>query len=386
MNFSKAVRRTIAIYIDDLSLSTQSIHFMRPALRKFVDEQIQPGDTIAIYRASGGLGLFQPTSDKRAMLASIDGIRFRSIHGDDSLANVPNSPLDDDKAPSIAQAAIEEQQRKHEENDSQQDMLTASVLSNIAFIVEGFREFPGRKSLVVFSESMQLYNLPQSVTVARTNTTMPGTKGTPRQSTTESMRMLIDTANRCGVSIHTIDPRSNQVPNLAGVDAPPTPPSRVVGQQLLQDLTYNFAQSGMWRLAYATGGLFSSNAVNIDSALAAAVTDLDGYYLIAFQPDAGTFAKSKQGHAKRHGLEIKSRKPGLSVRHRRSFVGITDSEQFPATADPLFVAMTSPVRSAELPIELTPLYMEGDDGPFIRAFFFLDPKTLRFTDEPAAAR
>ena len=43
---AKDVRRTIAIHIDDLSISSENLPPVREALRKFVLEQILPGDRI----------------------------------------------------------------------------------------------------------------------------------------------------------------------------------------------------------------------------------------------------------------------------------------------------------------------------------------------------
>src|SRR6185369_52882 len=42
------VRRTVALVVDDLSLSFESTYQVRRALKKFVDEQMQDGDLIAI--------------------------------------------------------------------------------------------------------------------------------------------------------------------------------------------------------------------------------------------------------------------------------------------------------------------------------------------------
>src|SRR5229473_7293144 len=50
------VRRTMAIVVDDLGLSFESTYYVRRALKKFVDEQMQTGDLVAIIRTSGGMG------------------------------------------------------------------------------------------------------------------------------------------------------------------------------------------------------------------------------------------------------------------------------------------------------------------------------------------
>src|SRR6185295_4568180 len=50
------VRRTIALVVDDLGISFESIGFVQKALRTFVDQQMQPGDLVAIIRTSAGMG------------------------------------------------------------------------------------------------------------------------------------------------------------------------------------------------------------------------------------------------------------------------------------------------------------------------------------------
>ena len=71
------VRRTIALVVDDLGLSFESTYFTRRALKKFVDEQMQPGDLVAIIRTSGGIGALQQfTADKRQLYAAIDRVKW----------------------------------------------------------------------------------------------------------------------------------------------------------------------------------------------------------------------------------------------------------------------------------------------------------------------
>lgn len=63
------IRRTIALVVDDLTLSFESTYYVKRALKKFVDEQMQNGDLVAIIRTGGGIGALQQfTSDKRVLL------------------------------------------------------------------------------------------------------------------------------------------------------------------------------------------------------------------------------------------------------------------------------------------------------------------------------
>jgi VWFA-related protein len=65
-------RRTIALVVDDLNLSFPSVYYTRKALNKFVDEQMLPGDLVAIIRTGGGVGALQQfTSDKQLLKAAI---------------------------------------------------------------------------------------------------------------------------------------------------------------------------------------------------------------------------------------------------------------------------------------------------------------------------
>ena len=71
------VRRTLALIADDLGLSFESTVFTRNALHKFVDEQMQPGDLVAVIRTSAGSGASQRfTNDKRLLHTAIDRIQY----------------------------------------------------------------------------------------------------------------------------------------------------------------------------------------------------------------------------------------------------------------------------------------------------------------------
>src|SRR5687768_14383374 len=71
------VRRTIALVVDDLGLSFESTYYVRQALRKFVDQQMQQGDLVAIIRTGGGIGALQQfTSDKRQLYAAIEKVKW----------------------------------------------------------------------------------------------------------------------------------------------------------------------------------------------------------------------------------------------------------------------------------------------------------------------
>src|SRR5262245_62885700 len=74
------VKRTVAVVVDDLGMSFESIAYARDALKKFVDQQIETGDLVAIIRSGAGIGALQQfTTDKRQLYAAIDRLRWNPM-------------------------------------------------------------------------------------------------------------------------------------------------------------------------------------------------------------------------------------------------------------------------------------------------------------------
>ena len=78
------VRRTIALVVDDLTLSFESTYQVRRALKKFVDEQMTEGDLVAVIFKERGLDriLFIGTATKiDNMMAVVNLQRFQRCLG-----------------------------------------------------------------------------------------------------------------------------------------------------------------------------------------------------------------------------------------------------------------------------------------------------------------
>ncbi len=386
---AKDVRRTIAVLIDDLSINAGNMLDVRQALRKFVQEQVQPGDLVAVYLSSGGLGLFERfTTDKRAILASIDRLRYRSINGVDSLAPISSNPQEDDPDTTIARMAVMARLQEEVLMAKRQDYLTAGMLSTAGFIVRGLQELPGRKSLVLFSESIQLADAPKLLTNPLATAMSPGGMGDVREHTVKAIHSLVDLANKSGVVFYTVDPRGLQPLTATAADQMSGNPRNAQGRILQREVDFTASQDGMATLAEETGGLFFHSTNDLGRAMTGAANDQDGYYLIAFNLAEATTAKAPKDAAKIHKLSIKVRKPGLKVRFRKSFMGVPDSQSGfleKAQKDPMISAMQSPFRALEIPLKLTPLYLDdGNGGSIVRAYLSFDPSHLHFVDDSAA--
>lgn len=331
------VRRTIAIVVDDLGLSFGSTYRVRELLRTFVDHDIEPGDLVAILRTGAGMGVLQQfTTDRRLLHASVEGVRF-NMRG-----RVPLFRVED---------ALDVYQN---------EVFTAGTLGAIQYIVRGVSELPGRKSVVVLSDGFRL-------------TDADGAHGRVR----ESLRSLVDSANRAGVVIYTIDARGLVAAGPAAEDASP-------GLSEARYIDLQETQDGLGVLADDTGGLFLRNTNDLDGALRRTLDDQRGYYLIGYVPDRATFS----GPTPRfHSLRVRVTRPGLRVRSRRGFFGRNDERQPPTAANRMVSAVTSPFSGGDIRLHLSSLFGHIETvGPVVQSYMHVDARDLQFSDQPDGTR
>src|SRR6266699_4556003 len=135
------IRRTIALVVDDLGLSFESTYYVRRALKKFVDEQMQPGDLVAIIRTSGGMGALQSfTADKRQLAAAIERVKWNANGRGGIGAFAPIEP------PTPGAFGTEIDAKNEELNQFREDLFSVGTLGAISYVVKGLRQLPGRKS------------------------------------------------------------------------------------------------------------------------------------------------------------------------------------------------------------------------------------------------
>jgi VWFA-related protein len=147
---AEEVRRTIAFIVDDLGLSIGSTERVKETLRRFVGEQMQDGDLVAILRTGSGLGMLEQfTSDKRVLYAAIEKLQW--------------NPLSRDLAPSFADSTEELTEDQTEMQSSSQTLdqfremnFSMGTLGAISFVVRALRDQPGRKSVMLLSDGFAI--------------------------------------------------------------------------------------------------------------------------------------------------------------------------------------------------------------------------------------
>src|SRR5690349_7497219 len=130
--------RTIALVVDDLGLSAESMGLVRNQLRKFIAEQLQPNDLVAIIRTSGELGALQQfTNDKRLLNRAVDRLRWNVCSRVGVNVLPPLQRGIGDAGPNLCGVGSYD-----------------VTLKSVRFIVDALGYLPGRKSMVLLSDSL----------------------------------------------------------------------------------------------------------------------------------------------------------------------------------------------------------------------------------------
>lgn len=356
--------RTIALVIDDLGLSFESTYYVRRALEKFVDEQIHPEDRVAIIRTSAGMGTLQQfTTQSHLLKAAIERIRFHlSGPGSVGTFNSDENPFQDEEYYATR--------------------FTAGTLGAVHFILNGLRDIPGRKAIVLISQSLKL------------NTSKNGFKYY-RDKVLEKLKRLIEDANRASVVIYTLDPQGLMASSFrAEHDSPNHQGDTSRGKKssdhssrspgIRSSLTARLeALEGLQLLAEETGGLFLKDSNNINLLMHKILEDQSGYYLLGYYPDKETFHQ-KAAPVRPHNIQVRVKRAGLNIRARKSFLGVPnkDSRINPTTREEqLNQALASPFASANISLHFTPLFFhENKEGSFINSLIHIDANCLSFVE------
>lgn len=359
------VRRTIALVVDDLGLSFESIYYVRRALKKFVDEQVQAGDLVAIIRTSGGVGALQQfTADKRQLYAAIERVKYYTLGRAGLSAFAPI------EARLPGELAEEMEAANQELNQFREDVFAVGTLGAVNYVVRGLRELPGRKSVLLISDGFRVYSRDDPTRNLRT---------------VQRLRRLIDEAGRASVVIYTMNATGLQTLGITAADNTSgrtlqEMEAAVAGRRAIAFET----QEGLDILAQETGGIAIKNNNDLGGGIRRMLNDQRGYYLIGYRPDDSTF-EVRRGQRQFHRLSLKIKRPGkFNVRMRKGFFGMTEEEQpKPQTlGQQMAAALISPFGATGVHLRLTSLFAnDAKVGSLMRSLLHIDANDLTFTKD-----
>lgn len=349
------VKRTTIILVDDLSLRPGDASAIRKSLTNFVLNQMGPNDLVGIVRTLSGSGALQQlTNDPRLLLAGIEKI-------------YPHNFSDLDQGGGG---------------------FPAQILNSI---IRGVRNLPGRKSIILVSDGF-----PLTGDILDAGSNPANSDGGLALS---RFQQTINQAVRSSVVIYTMHSQGLATLNY---DASRGPKYRFdsLGNQIAARPTdqseelsrlrtaNNGRQDGLIMLAKQSGGIAFRNSNDFSAGLQRILDDQSGYYLLGFTPDEAVFKPGRNGARKYQSLTVKVKRPGLTVRSRNGFAGITDAELKKSETPEarLVQSLISPFATSAVKVRLTSLFMNeadatGKTSGIIRSLLYFDANDLTFVDD-----
>lgn len=323
--------RSIVFFADDLHLSLDSLNRTRKMLRDFLDHQMNPRDSVAIVSASGQIGFLQQfTNDKEILAAAIERLNYKTLPPRTlGMGSVPMSDfvasLIDNKADSrqnsVMNVYIEECQKQSPGSNKDRRALEMLRLNCEQLVKSNARMILTEAATTTANTYMALR------AVMRSNERAPGRKlaffisdgfllDTSRgPALREQLEDIIDSAQRGGVVIYTIDAKgltsnlldatNNVVPDANG---------RMAGVATAETVAM---QDALNALARDTGGRALRNQNYFDRWVDKTLDEASNYYVVAWRPS------NEVETAKRfHNVQVTiAGSPELNVRVARGYRG-----------------------------------------------------------------
>jgi VWFA-related protein len=363
------VQRTMVLVVDDLGIAWENMEATRKALRKFVDEEVQEGDLVALIRTGSSWGALQQlTTDRRILTSAIDQVRWtaHSRRGVGSFralnAWLPTS------GPGLGNIGFTNPDPEDfgKLDDLRESMSTSGTMSTLTNIVLGIKDLPGRKSVVLISEGFVIIERSERPNFH------------PDWRVRRALDQLLDQALRTGTVIYALDPRGLQSAGLTAEDNAKSLGVSATSESGLSRKRFLLeTQDTLAYLAEETGGMAVLNTNDLARGLKRISDDQRGYYVIGYTPPDDTFAAPGKT-PRQHRIAVRVKRPGLKVRTRKGFLGVSDVDRVAGPFTPeqeLREAALSPFGASDIPVRATLLPgFDASGQASVRALLHIDAR------------
>ncbi|HMJ26877.1 MAG TPA: VWA domain-containing protein [Pyrinomonadaceae bacterium] len=324
---ARDLKRVFAFVVDDLTVPSPDLVYVRQALTDFVDNQMQEGDLVAIVRTVGGKGLLQQfTSDRQLLRRAIAQLNivtnpFQSDNKspqqeiNEQLGGAMRAPAGVDTGNTSGDDVGGDSHGQDiggAEDETSRLFRGLITLQTTTYLIESMKQLPGRKSLVLVSGGIPIFESSSS--------------GAVYSSVSYLLNQLTDSAVRAGVVINTLDPRGLKAsPGVASFTDTPgrsalgggggTDPNfgRGGSDALGLPLAGGAEHIGLNTLSSATGGVTIANMNDLKNGLKKITARSRGYYLIAYTP-------SDKFDNKFRKLQVKVKRDGVKIYNHSGYL------------------------------------------------------------------
>lgn len=351
--------RTMAFVVDDLGLSFESMGQVKKQLRKLIAEQLQPNDLVAILRTSGELGALQQfTNDKRLLNRAVDHLRWNFCSRVGISVIRPVQQFADDGTPLCGIQSL------------------GGTTKSLRFIVDAMGYLPGRKSMVLLSDSLPLESQEAFADLSRGTLREDSlSMGPYTTDNSYALQLIAEKAIRASVVIYSVDTQGLQTVGITAADAFTGGPRQMHEVMASRSRLLMARRRGGEFIAKETGGFQVRNSNYFD--LDRIVEDQSGYYLLGYRPSDETFNR------RFHKIKAKVKKSGLTLRTRYGFFGVSEEDVNsgkPTVRDQTNIALASPFMAQDINLDMTSFFIHDTKiGSIVRSFIYIDGKDLTLT-------
>jgi VWFA-related protein len=343
------VGRVYVMVLDSAHTLPQNTNLVRRAAKRFIDEKLGANDLMAVVTARGVAGGDDSgqefTNNRRLLNLAVE--KFRGTGNRSETLN----KIDDIVAHAGQRAAIRQAGGTPDDptdiDAKAREYNARAVLEELTAVAEWFASVHGRKkSILFFSEGIN-YDIHDVFANGGNNSAV---------MIQTRMQDLIRATTKANAVIYTIDPRglmglSDGSIELTSIGPEENQPN--LSERGLQNEN-RLARESLQDLAGGTGGFAIVSSNNFAGNYDRIVQENSSYYMLSYNPP------NPKRDGKFHNINVRVKRPGLTVRARRGYANPTGKVPEQPKSD-LSAEMIDTLRS---PIPVSGLGMKVFATPF----------------------
>jgi VWFA-related protein len=358
--------RHVVLVIDDVHLEFSSLLRAQKALTRFLEEDLEPDDQVALVTTSGGRALAEEfTADRAVLLQALSRLSAQDRRSEWS--GVPQmseyqAELIEGGDPVALDAAVQEVMQ----NTVYQDQPTAEEISRrkahtvfaeavhnsrltletLESLTRGLGGIPGRKLIFLVSDGF-----------------LPGLAG--HSGAAFDIRRITDAGKRAGVVLYALDTRGLVAPVSGGSAASRMRvlPGTFSLIDSMRGRSDEAMKDAMNALAADTGGFLADNSNNLRAGLRRMLKDTETYYVLAYEPTNtkrdGAFRRIEVRLPGVRDVKVRTRSGYFAPDDRRAARGERAPEAGPGPTEPPAPGMSTALESLA-PLTAIPVRLSAD--------------------------
>lgn len=331
-------RLHLVVYVDQLNISPSSRNRVLEGLELLLEERLTQGDPVMVVSSHPAFEIVQSfTLDRQEVLDAVREVRDRSASSlfvdRRAILNQISTAADtsDPQTFELMRRTTLSSVRQYSANAFQQLRVEVEKLRGLIGSLAGL---PGRKAVLHLSDGVparpgeDLFALWESVFITGGDGLAPGYRGRETESSsyrlTPEIQDLVEEANAHQVTFYTLEAGGQDFGVVDAATRGITSTGERFGGTEVDAVAQANTEASLQQMAGGTGGVPILNANRPWIQLERVAETFDSYYSLGYRPPE--VAPGTQ-RGKYHRIEVKIRRPGLTVRHREGYKEQTTGER-----------------------------------------------------------